>query len=154
MDSLIGIKGKDFVIIAADTFNAYSVLKMKVFPSISNLELRRQDMESRWRKNHGHRWWALWCYGLRGLHSEKPCISWVQKRRQAFNRRHCKFHPTWARLSHQKGPILMQLSLGRFWGRRAKTLLARLSRVIGRAEQGSTWVCWVLDQQCHGYSWD
>lgn len=31
MDSIIGIKGKDFVIIAADTFNAYSVLKMKVF---------------------------------------------------------------------------------------------------------------------------
>lgn len=30
MDSLIGIKGKDFVILAADTFNAYSVLKMKV----------------------------------------------------------------------------------------------------------------------------
>jgi len=31
MDSLIGVKGKDFVILAADTFNAYSVLKMKVF---------------------------------------------------------------------------------------------------------------------------
>lgn len=30
MDSLIGVKGKDFVILAADTFNAYSVLKMKV----------------------------------------------------------------------------------------------------------------------------
>jgi hypothetical protein len=30
MDSLIGLKGKDFVIIATDTFNAYSVLKMKV----------------------------------------------------------------------------------------------------------------------------
>ncbi len=30
MDSLIGIKGKDFVILAADTFNVYSVLKMKV----------------------------------------------------------------------------------------------------------------------------
>lgn len=30
MDSLIGIKGKDFIILAADTFNAYSVLKMKV----------------------------------------------------------------------------------------------------------------------------
>lgn len=30
MDSLIGIKGRDFVILAADTFNAYSVLKMKV----------------------------------------------------------------------------------------------------------------------------
>ena len=32
MDSLIGIKGKDFVILAADTFNAYSVLKLKVPP--------------------------------------------------------------------------------------------------------------------------
>lgn len=30
MDSLIGIKGKDFVIIASDTVNAYSVLNMKV----------------------------------------------------------------------------------------------------------------------------
>ena len=30
MDSLIGIKGKDFVILAADTTNAYSVLRMKV----------------------------------------------------------------------------------------------------------------------------
>ena len=32
MDSLIAIKGKDFVIIAADTVNAYSVLRMKVTP--------------------------------------------------------------------------------------------------------------------------
>ena len=32
MDSLIAIKGKDFVIIAADTTNAYSVLRMKVRP--------------------------------------------------------------------------------------------------------------------------
>ena len=30
MDSLIAFKGKDYVIVAADTFNAYSVLKMKV----------------------------------------------------------------------------------------------------------------------------
>lgn len=30
MDSLIAIKGKDFVIVAADTVNAYSVLRMKV----------------------------------------------------------------------------------------------------------------------------
>ena len=30
MDSLIGVKGKDFVILAADTTNAYSVLRMKV----------------------------------------------------------------------------------------------------------------------------
>ena len=30
MDSLIGIKGNDFVILAADTVDAYSVLKMKV----------------------------------------------------------------------------------------------------------------------------
>ena len=30
MDSLIAIKGKDFVIIASDTTNAYSVLRMKV----------------------------------------------------------------------------------------------------------------------------
>lgn len=30
MDSLIAIKGKDFVVIAADTTNAYSVLRMKV----------------------------------------------------------------------------------------------------------------------------
>lgn len=30
MDSLLGVKGKDFVILAADTNNAYSVLKMKV----------------------------------------------------------------------------------------------------------------------------
>lgn len=31
MDSLIALKGKDFVIIAADTTNAYSVLRMKVY---------------------------------------------------------------------------------------------------------------------------
>ena len=31
MDSLIGLKGKDFIIIAADTVNAYSVLRMKVY---------------------------------------------------------------------------------------------------------------------------
>lgn len=31
MDSLIAIKGKDFVIVAADTTNAYSVLRMKVY---------------------------------------------------------------------------------------------------------------------------
>ncbi len=30
MDSLIAVKGKDFVIIASDTTNAYSVLRMKV----------------------------------------------------------------------------------------------------------------------------
>ena len=30
MDSLIALKGKDFVIIACDTTNAYSVLRMKV----------------------------------------------------------------------------------------------------------------------------
>jgi len=30
MDSLIAIKGRDFVIVAADTTNAYSVLRMKV----------------------------------------------------------------------------------------------------------------------------
>jgi 20S proteasome alpha/beta subunit len=30
MDSLIALKGKDFVIIASDTLNAYSVLRMKV----------------------------------------------------------------------------------------------------------------------------
>lgn len=30
MDSLIAIKGKDFIIMAADTVNAYSVLRMKV----------------------------------------------------------------------------------------------------------------------------
>lgn len=40
MDSLIGIKGKDFIILAADTFNAYSVLKMKVL-KINNSALRR-----------------------------------------------------------------------------------------------------------------
>ena len=30
MDSIIALKGKDFVMIAADTVNAYSVLRMKV----------------------------------------------------------------------------------------------------------------------------
>ena len=30
MDSIIALKGKDFVMIAADTTNAYSVLRMKV----------------------------------------------------------------------------------------------------------------------------
>ena len=30
MDSLIGVKGKEFVILAADTINAYSVITMKV----------------------------------------------------------------------------------------------------------------------------
>jgi 20S proteasome alpha/beta subunit len=34
MDSLIALKGKDFVIIAADTTNAYSVLRMKVLLKI------------------------------------------------------------------------------------------------------------------------
>ena len=33
MDSLIALKGKDFVIIAGDTTNAYSVLRMKVHPT-------------------------------------------------------------------------------------------------------------------------
>lgn len=40
MDSLIGVKGKDFVILAADTFNAYSVLKMKVISNLDHLALR------------------------------------------------------------------------------------------------------------------
>lgn len=39
MDSLIGFKGKDYVIMAADTFNVYSILRMKVKLS-ENLELR------------------------------------------------------------------------------------------------------------------
>ncbi len=39
MDSLIAYKGKDFVIMAADTFNAYSILRMKV-PSRANLVVR------------------------------------------------------------------------------------------------------------------
>jgi 20S proteasome alpha/beta subunit len=39
MDSLIAIKGKDFIVMAADTVNAYSVLRMKVTPK-SYLELR------------------------------------------------------------------------------------------------------------------
>ena len=30
MDSLIAFKGKDYVIMAADTNNAYSILRMKV----------------------------------------------------------------------------------------------------------------------------
>lgn len=38
MDSLIGFKGKDYVIMAADTFNVYSVLRMKVRLNV-NLEL-------------------------------------------------------------------------------------------------------------------
>lgn len=40
MDSLIGVKGKDFVILAADTFNAYSVLKMKVINKFNFTALR------------------------------------------------------------------------------------------------------------------
>lgn len=40
MDSLLGVKGKDFVILAADTFNAYSVLKMKVISFFIRLALR------------------------------------------------------------------------------------------------------------------
>lgn len=39
MDSLIAFKGKDYVIMAADTFNAYSILRMKVLPNI-NLVIR------------------------------------------------------------------------------------------------------------------
>jgi len=39
MDSLIAIKGQDFIIMAADTVNAYSVLRMKV-PLYVMLELR------------------------------------------------------------------------------------------------------------------
>jgi 20S proteasome alpha/beta subunit len=34
MDSLIAIKGKDFIVMAADTVNAYSVLRMKVTSNI------------------------------------------------------------------------------------------------------------------------
>ena len=30
MDSLIAFKGKDYKIMAADTFNTYSILRMKV----------------------------------------------------------------------------------------------------------------------------
>ena len=30
MDSLIAFKGKDYIIMAADTYNVYSVLKLKV----------------------------------------------------------------------------------------------------------------------------
>jgi len=41
MDSLIGLKGKDFVIIAADTINAYSVLRMKVpFHSLRTMMIK------------------------------------------------------------------------------------------------------------------
>ena len=64
MDSLIGIKGKDFIILAADTLNAYSVLKMKVYSSITTA-LRRQNNELRRRKTIGHRWRTLRCHGLR-----------------------------------------------------------------------------------------
>lgn len=32
MDSTFAFKGKDFVILAADTVNVYSVMKMKVSP--------------------------------------------------------------------------------------------------------------------------
>lgn len=39
MDSLIAFKGKDYVIMAADTFNVYSVLRMKV-TFVSDLDLR------------------------------------------------------------------------------------------------------------------
>lgn len=39
MDSLIAFKGPDYVIMAADTFNAYSVLRMKV-TLLENSELR------------------------------------------------------------------------------------------------------------------
>lgn len=53
MDSLIAFKGKDFVILAADTFNAYSVLRMKVMPP-PNIDLRRQNMEPRRGETHGH----------------------------------------------------------------------------------------------------
>ncbi len=35
MDSLIAFKGKDYVIMAADTFNAYSILRMKVLSSFN-----------------------------------------------------------------------------------------------------------------------
>ena len=35
MDSLIAFKGEDFVIVAADTTNAYSVLRMKVIHPLS-----------------------------------------------------------------------------------------------------------------------
>lgn len=39
MDSLIAFKGKDYVIMAADTVNAYSILRMKVPPPVTS-ELR------------------------------------------------------------------------------------------------------------------
>ena len=39
MDSLIAFKGKDYVIMAADTNNAYSILRMKVSLS-SRIDLR------------------------------------------------------------------------------------------------------------------
>ncbi len=153
MDSLIGIKGKDFIIIAADTFNAYSVLKMKVHLSIMT-ELRRQDLESRRIKTPRHWRWTLRCHGLQWLHSKKSCLSRVQKRRQVVNRRHCQLHPTRTRWSHQKRTLLSQLSFGRIRRQRAKTVLVGLPRLSCWAEEGCPWVCWILNQHCHGYSWN
>ncbi len=39
MDSLLAFKGKDYVIVAADTYNAYSVLRLKVY-HFTIIELR------------------------------------------------------------------------------------------------------------------
>lgn len=71
MDSTFAFKGKDFVILAADTVNVYSVMKMKVsLPLISesrrqNLAARRQKADIDWRIALGHP-------QLRRLHPEEP----------------------------------------------------------------------------------
>lgn len=44
MDSLIALKGKDFVIIASDTTNAYSVLRMKVLLSPSRTSMTKSGI--------------------------------------------------------------------------------------------------------------
>jgi 20S proteasome alpha/beta subunit len=45
MDSTIAFKGKDFILMAADTTNVYSIMKMKVGYAVI-AEPRRQNLAS------------------------------------------------------------------------------------------------------------
>ena len=133
MDSLIAIKGKDFVIIAADTVNVYSVLRMKV-TFMSFLELWWQNMELGWIKIDGHWRRTFWCPCLRWLYSKKSCLIVVQKWYQTFYWWYRQFYQKLIGWSSQKRSIQRQLLIGRIWRRCSKALLARLFGLSFRAQ--------------------
>lgn len=111
-------------------------------------------MEPRRIKNLSARWVTLRRDGLRRLHPKEPRLSWVQERRQTVNRRHRQLHQTRTGRSHQKGPVLSQLSFGRLRRRWAKIVLARLPRITRLIKKGSPRLRRVLDQQRHGHPWN